>query len=113
MVSLASCAPTAASPIVAAAGVSSTTSRVIPSPRCHGRARDFVLILGRQYGGTKGAGNGRVRGGKQPAPSVGAVGQRRSRMGAARSRRQLSRIAYFGRGAANRCVWRLVAAHGR
>lgn len=45
MVSLASCAPTAASPIVAA-GVSSTTSRVIPSPRCHGRARDFVLLIG-------------------------------------------------------------------
>ncbi len=44
------------------------------------------------------AGNGPVRGGKQPEPSAGGMGRRRSRVGDARSRRQLGRIAYFGRG---------------
>jgi hypothetical protein len=42
---------------------------VIPSPRCHGTARDFVLLP--KHGETKGGGTGRVRGGKQPEPSVG------------------------------------------
>jgi SAM-dependent methyltransferase len=41
----------------------------------------------------KEGGNGRVRSGKQPEPSVGRVGQRRSRVGDAHSKRQLGRIS--------------------
>jgi hypothetical protein len=56
-------------------------------------ARRWCTKRSRQHSETKEGGNGRVRGGKQPEPSAGRVGQRRSRVGDAHSKRQLGRIS--------------------
>jgi hypothetical protein len=66
--------------LVAAEGVSSTMSRMIPSPRCHRTARDFV------FGPTARPDEGRRKWARSWREAAGAISRRRAPASAARGR---------------------------
>jgi hypothetical protein len=94
--------------LVSAEGVSSTMSRVIPSPRCQGTARDFV------FGPTARRDEGRRKWACSWREAAEAITRRRGPASVARGSCSFEATArqdlFLGRGGTNRCVSILVGS---